>query len=151
MRLACILSLLLAAVSVWPAAGATPTSPVAVTNAPASRTSFCVIDAETLRAMLHGTNDFVLVDVMPALYFQDFHIRGAMSIPEPELAATVRDWPRDRTLVVYCLDRECETSRDAARTLAGLGFVNVLQYEGGKREWRDRKYEAVGRGKLLDE
>lgn len=127
----------------------------AATNAPAPRawtnSPLRVIQAEVLRTMLQRTNDFVLVDVMPRLYFRDFHIRGAMCIPEAEIAATVRDWPRARRIVLYCLDRECESSRDAARTLLSMGFQDVLQYEGGKREWRQKKYEAVGPGKLLEE
>lgn len=118
---------------------------VAATNAPVR-----VIPAEILHELLRLTNDFVLIDVMAPLYYQDFHIKGAMSIPEPELAETVRDWPRGRRIVVYCLDKECDTSRVAARALMLMGFRDVLQYEGGKREWRDKKYEAVGKGKLLD-
>lgn len=124
---------------------ATEPAPAVATNAPIH-----VITAEQLRAMLKGTNDFVLVDVMPRLYFQDFHISGAMSIPEPEIAAAVRDWPRTRRIVVYCLDVECDSSRDAAHTLMAMGFTDVLQYEGGKREWRKKKYESLGRGRLLD-
>ena len=120
------------------------------TNTVSSLTTPRVISAEELRAMLSGTNDFVLVDVMPKLFFRDYHITGAMSIPEPELAATVRDWTRDRRIVVYCLDRECVTSRDAARTLLKMGFKDVLQYEGGKREWHAKKYEGTGKAKLLD-
>ena len=118
---------------------------VAATNAPVR-----VIPAEILHELLRLTNDFVLIDVMAPLYYQDFHIKGAMSIPEPELAETVRDWPRGRRIVVYCLDKECDTSRVAARALMLMGFRDVLQYEGGKREWRDKKFEAVGKGKLLD-
>ena len=128
-----------------PPAAVAPRPVVAATNAPIR-----VIAAETLRAMLQSTNDFVLVDVMPRLYFQDFHIKGAMSIPEETVAATVQNWPRSRRIVVYCLDRECESSRDVARTLMAMGFADVLQYEGGKREWRARKYEAIGKGRLLD-
>ena len=122
-----------------------PPPAVAATNAPLR-----VIRAELLRSLLQGTNDLVLVDVMPRLYYQDFHIKGAMSIPEPEIADTVRDWPRYRRIVVYCLDVDCDTSRDAARTLITMGFTDVLQYEGGKREWRAKKYESIGKGKLLD-
>ena len=109
-----------------------PPPAVAATNAPLR-----VIRAELLRSLLQGTNDLVLVDVMPRLYYQDFHIKGAMSIPEPEIADTVRDWPRYRRIVVYCLDVDCDTSRDAARTLITMGFTDVL-------------YESIGKGKLLD-
>jgi len=109
-----------------------------------------IIRAELLRALLQRTNDFVLIDVMPRLYYQDFHIKGAMSIPEAEIPETVSSWPRNRRIVVYCLDAECDTSRDVARTLMDMGFTDVLQYEGGKREWRAKKYESVGKGKLLE-
>lgn len=124
--------------------------PSLATNAAPVLAPIRILTAEALREMLGGTNDFVLVDVMPKLFFRDYHITGAMSVPEPELAATVRDWPRGRRIVVYCLDRECESSRTAARTLTRMGFTDVLQYEGGKREWHAKKYEGTGRAKLLD-
>ena len=123
-----------------------PAPTVAIVTNPPLR----IIRAELLQMMLQRTNDFVLIDVMPLIYYQDFHIKGAMSVPEPELAETVQSWPRNRRIVVYCLDVECETSRDAAHTLVAMGFTDVLQYEGGKREWRAKKYEAIGKGKLLD-
>ena len=129
-----------------PAIAATNLPPVAVVTNPPLR----FIRAELLRTMLQRTNDFVLIDVMPRIYYQDFHIRGAMSIPAEELAETVRDWPRGRRLVVYCLDKECDTSREAAYALMAMGFTDVLQYEGGKRDWRAKKYESMGKGKLLD-
>jgi rhodanese-related sulfurtransferase len=126
----------------------TLTAPVAV--GPTNWT-LRVIRAERLRTMLQHTNDFVLVDVSPRFFYQDFHIRGAMSVPEDELAQTVRDWPRQRRLVVYCLDKECESGRDAVHQLLLMGFADVILYEGGKREWHAKKYEAVGHGKLLDD
>ena len=110
-----------------------------------------IIRADLLQKLLQRTNDFVLIDVMPLFYYQDFHIKGAMSIPEAELAETVENWPRNRRIVVYCLDTDCDTSRVAARKLMNMGFTDVLQYEGGKREWRALKYEGIGKGKLLDE
>lgn len=131
-------------------AGTSVATNAAATNAAPVLAPVRVLTAEALREMLGGTNDFVLVDVMPKLFFRDYHITGAMSVPEPELAATVRDWPRGRRIVVYCLDRECESSRNAARTLIKMGFTDVLQYEGGKREWHAKKYEGTGRAKLLD-
>ena len=149
--------LLLSTASLAPAQqSATATNMPPVTNAPPAAAvtnvlTLRVITAEVLRALLQRTNDFVLVDVMPPLYYRDFHIKGAMSIPEPEVAATVENWPRSRRIVVYCLDAECDTSRDAARTLLTMGFKDVLQYEGGKREWRKKKYESIGPGKLLDD
>ncbi|MEI6210821.1 MAG: rhodanese-like domain-containing protein [bacterium] len=127
-----------------------PVAPTAPPVASATNRILRVIRAELLHAMLQRTNDFVLVDVMPRLYYQDYHIKGSMSVPEEELAATVRDWPRGRRMVVYCLDAECESGRDAALTLMTMGFTDVLLYEGGKREWRARKYDAMGKGKLLD-
>jgi len=157
--LATILSLLVAVITVQaqecaPGTNPPPSVATGTNNTPSAATAtnapLRIIRAELLHAMLQRTNDFVLIDVMPRLYYQDFHIKGAMSIPEEEIAETVRDWPRRRRIVVYCLDVECESSRDAARTLMSMGFTDVLQYEGGKREWRRKKYEAIGKGKLLD-
>jgi rhodanese-related sulfurtransferase len=128
-----------------------PAAAAVATNALPTNLVLRVITAEVLRTMLQQTNDFVLIDVMPPLYYRDFHIKGAMSIPEKEIAATVASWPRYRRIVVYCLDQECETSRDVAVQLMKMGFLDVFQYGGGKREWRAKKYESMGPGKLLDD
>ncbi len=129
--------------------------PAAVLVAPAvsapSNWVLRVIRAERLRTMLQRTNDFVLVDVSPRVYFRDYHIRGAISVPEEELAGTVRDWPRARRMVIYCLDQECGSGREVVRQLQLMGFADVLLYQGGKREWLARKYESVGPGKLMED
>lgn len=141
--------LLLSTASLAPAQETATNPPPAAASA--SNAPLRVITAEVLRTMLQQTNDFVLVDVMPPLYYRDFHIKGAMSIPEAEIPATVENWPRHRRIVVYCLDKECDTSRDVAVKLIAMGFRDILQYEGGKREWRAKKYESIGPGKLLDD
>ncbi len=143
-----ILILLIAGMVAQAQESVVPTNPPPV--AMATNLTLRVIRAELLHAMLQRTNDFVLVDVMPRLFFQDYHIKGSMSVPEEEIAATMGDWPRGRRIVVYCLDAECETGHDAALALMTMGFTDVLLYEGGKREWRAKQYEAIGKGKLLD-
>lgn len=116
----------------------------------ASTNAACpAITAEQLGALMRGTNDVLVVNVMTKLYFDDCHIAGSTNIPERQLAETVRDWPRDRRIVVYCKDAECETSRDAARTLARMGFTWLRIYEGGIKEWRARGFASVGPGNLL--
>ena len=156
MRVQIIILLLVATVAqAQESAGTTNALPlVASANTPPAATAptapLRIIRAELLQMMLQRTNDFVLIDVMPRIYYQDFHIKGAMSIPADEIAETVNYWPRNRRIVVYCLDAECDTSREVARALMAMGFMDVLQYEGGKREWRAKKYESVGKGKLLE-
>jgi rhodanese-related sulfurtransferase len=153
----CVVLILLVSLAGWgraqqetmpsnpPAAGVTAPAGIVPTN-----WVLRVIRAERLRTMLQRTNDFVLVDVSPRVYFRDYHIRGSLSVPEEELAQTVRDWPRARRMVIYCLDRACGSGREVVRQLQLMGFADVLLYEGGKREWRSRQYESVGPGKLIE-
>lgn len=147
----CLTGLVTAAPAQKPASSNPPPETVASTNMAPTNLVLRVITAEVLHTMLQQTNDFVLIDVMPPLYYRDFHIKGAMSIPEKEIAATVANWPRYRRIVVYCLDKDCDTSRDVAVQLMAMGFKDVFQYGGGKREWRAKKYESMGPGKLLDD
>lgn len=105
--------------------------------------------AEELRALMKSTQAVVVVNVMAKEYHDDCHIVGSICIPENQVAETVNDWPRNRRIVVYCRDRECDSSRAAARVLVSLGFTQVMAYEGGIVEWRAKRFETEGPGTLL--
>ena len=38
-------------------------------------------------------------------------------------------------IVVYCMNEECEVSREEARELQEIGYRHVLHYVGGKQGW----------------
>jgi rhodanese-related sulfurtransferase len=61
-------------------------------------------------------------------------IPSTRHIPLDELPARLGELDRTWSVVVYCQNRDCPMSRDAARLLAKQGF-HVRPYEGGIDEW----------------
>lgn len=96
-----------------------------------------------------------LVEALPEGDYRDLHIAGAVSIPLKELdAAHTAQLDRDRPVIVYCFDMQCDVSPRAARMLDRLGFSDVCDYEGGKMDWYASglpvEGESAGKPTLLD-
>ena len=79
----------------------------------------------------------LLLDVRDAAAHAKSHIRGALSMPERGLSAKVPTLPRDKRVVVYGWDGDCELALKAAMTLAKRGF-EVRLLTGGLEEWERR-------------
>lgn len=80
-----------------------------------------------------------LVDVLSARAFDEFHLPGATNIPLDDSfdEAIAHAYPnKDQEIVVYCASRDCPASEKAARRMEALGYSQVLDYEGGKADWR---------------
>lgn len=97
--------------------------------------------------MERGDDDFVLVDTLAAMYYRHSHLPGAINLPVEEIAARARDLLPDRQaeIVVYCMDAPCPSSERAARELAAMGYTNVRDYVGGKKDWLEAGLPGEGR------
>ncbi|SRR6056297_1974505 len=90
--------------------------------------------------------DFVLINVLPQDDFNEAHIRTSINIPvadddfESTVARVVGD--RQRKVVVYCANFDCDASPNAARKLESAGFTQVFDYEGGTKDWFEQKEAA---------
>src|SRR5713101_1085042 len=77
-----------------------------------------------------------LVEVLPEAEYEDEHLPGAISIPLKTLdAETARRLDRQRPVIVYCYDYQCDMSPRAAARLESLGFEQVYDYVAGKADW----------------
>jgi rhodanese-related sulfurtransferase len=90
-----------------------------------------------LKNELDRGDALTLVEALPAMYYEEAHLPGAINLPHDEVeelaAALLPD--KDARIVVYCADGPCQNSGLAARRLARLGYTNVRDYEQGKAEW----------------
>jgi 3-mercaptopyruvate sulfurtransferase SseA len=59
-----------------------------------------ITTAELRDALEKGTA--IVVDVRSAESYRQAHIKGALSIPESEIASRKDELPRDKTIVLYC-------------------------------------------------
>jgi rhodanese-related sulfurtransferase len=94
------------------------------------------IDRDGVRAVVDA-GTAIVVEALPASYFDDAHLPGARNLPhdsdDATIAAVLPD--RDATVVVYCSNLACQNSTILSRRLAQLGYTDVREYEAGKEDW----------------
>jgi rhodanese-related sulfurtransferase len=86
--------------------------------------------------MFLNEEKFKLVEVLPDESYREGHIPGAINMPLEKLETLAKgNLKKNDTIVVYCGDYTCEASTKAARKLLEMGYKNILDFKGGKREW----------------
>ena len=95
------------------------------------------ISRDELRALIDRSAPFVLLEALPAAYFEDAHLPGARNLPHDQVDALAPTLVPDRAteVVVYCANAPCPNSEIAARRLIALGYANVREYAEGKEDW----------------
>ena len=98
-----------------------------------------IITREELEAKMHRGDPFALFEVLPKMYFRKHHLPGARNLPPTDVAAVVQEQvpDRDTEIILYCWDNDCPTSGWAGTELEALGYTNIREYSGGKKEWID--------------
>lgn len=95
------------------------------------------ITRDELTAKLDEGADLTLVEALPAKYYEDSHLPGAINIPHDEVDALAPNLLPDKAaeIVVYCASAPCKNSGIAAQRLAELGYTRVRDYHEGKADW----------------
>lgn len=100
------------------------------------------ITAEEAKKIMDTESEYVILDVRTEEEFAQGHIPGAMLIPDyairEEAEKALPD--KDALILVYC--RSGRRSKNAAETLAELGYTNIREF-GGILDW---PYETVTDG-----
>lgn len=105
------------------------------------------ISRETLAARLKSAQQPILVEALPARYYNDAHLPGAINIPHDAIRAQAPERLPDKSaeIVVYCANTACQNSGIAARTLENLGYTKVFEYVEGKEDWVNAGLPVEGR------
>ncbi len=90
-----------------------------------------------LKKKLDRGEGIVLVETLGPSYYEDIHLPGAINIPHTEVDSLASGLLPDKTapVVVYCSNRACQNSPQAAKRLNSLGYEHVYGYEEGKQDW----------------
>ena len=93
-----------------------------------------LISREELRRELEKP---VLIEALPAKYYNEGHLPGAINIPHDRVDALASELlpDKDAEIVVYCASATCKNSDIAAERLTALGYRNVRTYREGKTDW----------------
>ncbi len=97
------------------------------------------VSRAALREKLEGERKPLLIEALPANYFRQGHLPGAINVPHDAIETLApKVLPeKDAEIVVYCASATCKNSNIAAQRLAALGYSNVAVYWGGKADWKD--------------
>lgn len=102
-----------------------------------------VIDADQLKAWIDQGKKIFLVDARVASEYQEGHIPGAISIPEPAMEKHRGKFPRDLShpLVFYCNGwPQCKKSHDACAKALQWGFREIYWFRDGIPAWQAKRY-----------
>jgi len=103
------------------------------------------ISAEDAKARMESGADVVFINVLGADTFKDCSIKGSVNAKVgDDLAAYVAGWDKNREIILYCANYACMASRMAYTQLHKLGFTNLVAYEGGMKEWREKGFASLG-------
>jgi rhodanese-related sulfurtransferase len=94
------------------------------------------IDRDGVSAVIDA-GTAIVVEALPAPYYEDAHLPGAQNLPRDSDEATITEVLPDRgtTVVVYCSNLACQNSTILSRRLVQLGYADVRDYEAGKEDW----------------
>jgi rhodanese-related sulfurtransferase len=98
-----------------------------------------IVTREELQARLATATPPVLLEALPAKYYLDGHLPGALHMPHDRTRQLAPALVPDKAaaIVVYCASKTCQNSHIAATTLASMGYANVAVFEGGKQAWTE--------------
>ncbi len=98
------------------------------------------ISREEVKKKIAQDRNCTLVEALSMDDYDEFHLPGAISVPLQEnfaqqIQKAIPD--KNRTVIVYCLNAECDASPKAVRKMERLGYTNVYDYEAGKVDWKE--------------
>jgi rhodanese-related sulfurtransferase len=93
------------------------------------------ISSQQLSGYLSGEENFVLLDIRTEAEYEAGHIQGAQWFPRGKLEYYIQDLIEDpdSRIVLYC--RTGGRSALATLTLQDMGYTNVVDLDGGFKEW----------------
>lgn len=98
------------------------------------------ITAQEVKHLWDRGEDFLLINTLPAEKFAQTRIPGAVNIPESDhnFVGNVlqKAGSKEKSIVVYCASRVCDSSSKAMQKLLDAGFEDVVDFEEGAEGWR---------------
>ena len=95
-----------------------------------------LITRDELRAAV-ARGEVTVVDALPASYFDQQHLPGALNLFVDEARERAHEVLPDKNaaIVAYCSNSACANSEGVVRVLTSLGYTNVRKYREGIQDW----------------
>ena len=107
-----------------------------------------VSERNGLKKMIHDDDAYVLVDLRSNKAATAGHIKGAVSIPEAELAAAKDKFPKKKSAPVI-LYGDSQASAEAFATVRGWGYKNTTVLKGGAKAWDGKFFPGDPGSKIV--
>ena len=108
------------------------------------------ISAEDLKEKIEHSSNLTVVNVQDQEQFDTCHIKGSVNAPLTHLKSIAKDWDRTREIIVYGESNEDIKKETALGILVELGFTKIKKYQGGLKEWKEKKYNYFCKCKTDD-
>jgi rhodanese-related sulfurtransferase len=95
-----------------------------------------LITRDELQAAIEK-GEVTVVDALPAAYYEQQHLPGAVNLFVDEAADRAAAVLPDKgaAIVTYCSNAACPNSEGVARTLTQLGYTDVRKFREGIQDW----------------
>ncbi|MGH9771537.1 MAG: rhodanese-like domain-containing protein [Candidatus Acidiferrales bacterium] len=95
------------------------------------------ITRDELKQKLDRHDALVLLDAPPESAFRKEHLPNVINLPSEEVRAHAPEILPDlkAEIVVYCGNAPCKRSDLATERLLDMGYSNVRDYHGSKKDW----------------
>ena len=111
---------------------------------PCATDTIPTISAKQLKNEIAHNNDLLVINVLPEHYYHDCHITGSINAPLTTLIKQAKQWDPCQKIVLYCALKECDAGQKGCILLKCMGFINVIDYKGGIKEWYQLGYPTQG-------
>lgn len=97
------------------------------------------ITREAVKQKIDSPDTPPIIEVLSEENFKEFHLPGAANVPvhdddfDRRIQEAVPD--KNQPVIVYCANKDCPASENAARRMEELGYRDVYDYEEGKEDW----------------
>jgi rhodanese-related sulfurtransferase len=87
--------------------------------------------------MLVAAGSVVLIDALPASYYDQLHLPSALNLVESDVNNEAPRLLPDKkaAIVTYCSNEACGNSQAVANRLERLGYTAVRKYREGIQDW----------------
>lgn len=106
------------------------------------------ISADELKTRQMQGERLTLINTLDAKGYDSTAIPGSLNIPldtedfEERVEKTIGG--KNQPVVVYCASSECPSSEKAAKRLEKAGFADVMDFQGGAKEWKEQGGALAG-------
>ena len=91
----------------------------------------------------------LIIDARYKSRYDEEHIPNSINLPIEEIYEyddTIKSLPKNKWLICYCDDPECDLAKLLAFELMNFNFNKILYYKGGLQDWKENNFPTIKTG-----